>query len=174
MLPDISGLQVCRHLREETDVPVIMLTVRCKEAEIVEGFKQGADDYVVKPWTNRELLARIQALLRRTGRSPTETWQQCCWCGDVMVDLRRKEVSIEDRVIHVTPLEFRLLAYLAKRSGFVVPHGELIAQLWGAECAPDIMRLRWHVHNLRQKIEQRPANPQYLLGKRGIGYYCTS
>jgi DNA-binding response OmpR family regulator len=174
MMPDMDGWQVCSRLREETDVPIIMLTVLGREREIAQGLKLGADEYIVKPWSDRELVARVQAVLRRVGTSATTTWQQTCWCGEVAIDVRRREVTIGGEKIPVTPIEFRLLSYLAKRSGRVVPHGELIAQIWGREFKQDILRLRWHVHNLRQKIERDPAHPQNLLVKCGIGYYCDS
>ena len=171
MMPDMNGWQVCRRLREVSDVPIIMLTVLGREEEIVEGLCLGADDYVVKPWSNQELLARIHALLRRVSTSPTTPGQQNCSWGDLVVDPTRREITIGDRKIYLTPIEFRLLTYLARRSGQVVSYSELIAQIWGIECKQDIDTLRWHIYNLRRKIERESHRPQYIRGKRGLGYY---
>lgn len=169
-MPGIDGWQVCRHLREVTDVPIIILTILDRESEIVKGLSLCADDYVVKPWSNPELLARVHAVLRRAGASPTTTGQQTTLCGDGMIDPIRREVAIGGRKTRLTPTELRVLTYLIRRSGRVVPYSELIAQIWGVECKQDIASLRWHMHNLRQKIERDPKYPHYLLGKRGIGY----
>jgi two-component system KDP operon response regulator KdpE len=170
MMPDMDGWQVCRRLREVTDVPIIMLTAIVKEKEIVEGLYLGADDYVRKPWSNQELMARIRALLRRASVSFSPAWQEVCVSGDMVIDLIRRKVTIGDKRIHLTPLEFRLLAYLARRSGRVVPYFELIAQVWGTDLEQYIDSLRWHIHNLRRKIEEDPEYPQHLLSKRGVGY----
>lgn len=171
MMPGTNGWQVCSYLREFTDVPVIMLTVLGGQGDTVKGLLLGADDYIVKPWSNRELLARIHAVLRRVGTSLTKIWQQTCSYGDLVIDVRGRKVTIGDRKIHLTPTEYRLLTYLARRPGRIVPSSELIAQIWGVECKQDIIRLRWHVHNLRRKIEKDPKDPQCLLGRYGIGYY---
>jgi DNA-binding response OmpR family regulator len=174
MMPDMDGWQVCRRLREITDVPIIMLTVLRRQEETTKGLHLGADDYIVKPWSNPELLARIHALLRRAGTSPATNWQQIYSCGDLVLDPIQRQIAVGDREIHLTPIEFRLLSYLARRSGQVVPYSELIAQIWGTETEQDIVRLRWHIHNLRQKIERDPRHPQYLRAKHGIGYYCAA
>jgi len=152
MMPDMNGWQVCRRLREVSDVPIIILTVLGREEEIVKGLRLGTDDYVVKPWSNQELLARIHAVLRRVSTSPTTPGQQNCSCGDLVVDPTQREITIGGRKIYLTPIEFRLLTYLARRSGQVVSYSELIAQIWGIECKQDIDTLRWHIYNLRRKI----------------------
>jgi len=174
MMPDMDGWQVCGRLREMTDVPIIMLTVLGRQEETTKGLRLGADDYIVKPWSNPELLARIHALLRRAGTSPATSWQQIYSCGDLVIDPIQRQIAIGNREVYLTPIEFRLLSYLARRVGQVVPSSELIAQVWGTETEQDIVRLRWHIHNLRQKIERDPRQPQYLRGKHGIGYYCAA
>ena len=174
MMPDMDGWQVCGRLREMTDVPIIMLTVLGRQEETTKGLRLGADDYIVKPWSNPELLARIHALLRRAGTSPATSWQQIYSCGDLVIDPIQRQIAIGNREVYLTPIEFRLLSYLARRAGQVVTYSELIAQVWGTETEQDIVRLRWHIHNLRQKIERDPRQPQYLRGKHGIGYYCAA
>jgi two-component system KDP operon response regulator KdpE len=170
-MPGMDGWQVCRRLRAVTDVPIIMLTIMDKEKEIAKGLRLGADDYIGKPWSNLELVARIRAVLRRANSSSSPVWEEAHVSGDLAIDLIRRKVTIGDKRIHLTPLEFRLLAYLARRSGQVVPHSELIAQVWGAEFEQCIDSLRWHIHNLRHKIEEDPRHPQHLLSKHKVGYY---
>jgi len=172
-MPVMDGWQVCRRLREITNVPIVMLTVRGREKEIARGLHLGADDYILKPWSNRELLARIKAVLRRASTFSNARWQDSYSCGDLSIDLIHRQVILEDKMIEVTPIEFHLLAYLAGRPGQVVPYGELTAQLWGIECEQHMASLRVHVHNLRQKIEKNPRSPRHLLGKRGTGYYLA-
>ena len=173
MMPGMDGWEACRHLRQIIDVPIIMLTVLGKEKEIVHGLSLGADDFITKPWSNRELLARISAILRRTGVAPVSTWRPKYSLGDLVIDHVERKVTLDDRRIYLTPIEFRLLTYLTRYTGYVLTHSELIAHIWGMECEEDVIRLRWHIHNLRQKIEKNPESPQYLLGKRGVGYYFT-
>jgi len=170
MMPGMDGWQVCRHLREITNAPIIMLTVLHRPEEITRGLQAGADDYVTKPWPNQELLARVQAALRRAYTSPTITEELICSWGALVSDAINREVSIEGLKIRLTPTEFRLLTYLARRSGRLVPYAELLAQVWGGEIEQDIDCLRWHIHNLRQKIEKDPSHPRYLRGKHGVGY----
>ena len=170
MMPGMNGWQVCHHLREITNVPIIMLTVLDKPEEITRGLQAGADDYIIKPWSNQELLARIQAALRRAYVSPTITEELNCSWGALVSDAISREVSIEGKKIRLTPTEFRLLTYLARRSGRLVPYAELLAQVWGSGIEQDIDCLRWHIHNLRQKIEKDPSHPRYLRGKYGTGY----
>jgi DNA-binding response OmpR family regulator len=170
MMPGMNGWQVCRHLLEITNAPIIMLTVLCEPEEITRGLQAGADDYVTKPWSNQELLARVQAALRRAYTSPTITEELNCSWGALVSDPVNREVSIEGKKIRLTPTEFRVLTYLARRSGRLVPYAELLAQVWGGGIEQDIDCLRWHIHNLRQKIEKDPSHPRYLWGKYGIGY----
>ena len=174
MMPGIDGWQVCHLLREVADVPIIMLTVLDKEEQIARGLNLGADDYIVKPWSNRELLTRVHAVLRRVNTSPPTKGQHLCLCGDLEIDPFRREVVIGDTKVHLTPIEFRLLTYLARRVGQAVHYSELLDHVWGNECKQDIVALRVHMHNLRQKLEKDPRNPRYLFTKHGIGYYLTA
>jgi two-component system response regulator VicR len=173
MMPVMDGWQVCHRLRDVTEVPIIMLTVLGKEQDVAKGLHIGADDYISKPWSNRELLARIRAVMRRVDTSSTAVAHQVYVRGGLVIDLIHREVAIEGNEIELTTLEFRLLAYLARRSGQVVPYSELMTQVWGTEFNQNIVSLRVHVHNLRQKIEKDPKNPRYILAKRGIGYYLA-
>lgn len=173
MMPVMDGWQVCHCLRDVTEVPIIMLTVLGKEQDVTKGLHLGADDYISKPWSNRELLARIRAVMRRVDTSSTAVAHKVYSRGDLVIDLIHREVAIEGNKIELTALEFRLLTYLTRRSGQVVPYSELMAQVWGTEFSQNIVSLRVHVHNLRQKIEKDPKNPRYILAKRGVGYYIA-
>jgi len=170
MLPDMDGRQVCRRLRETTDVPIMMLTVLRREDQIVQGLYLGADDYLAKPWSSRELLARIRALLRRANTTPPRKSPDLPPCEALIVDPMQRIVAFQDKKITLTSIELRLLIYLARRLGQVVPYAELIDQVWGNKFEGDLDTLRVHVHNLRQKLEKDPQNPQYLLTKKSLGY----
>ncbi len=174
MMPAMDGWQVCHRLREATEIPIIMLTVLGKEQDVAKGLHLGADDYILKPWSNRELLARVRAVLRRTDTSSTALRHNIYVQGDLVIDPIQREVTIGGNKINLTAIEFRLLTYLARRSGQVVPYSELMTQVWGTEFSQNIISLRVHVHNLRRKIEKDPQNPRYILAKRGIGYYLTA
>ena len=170
MMPGMNGWQVCRHMRKVTNAPIIMLTVLDEQKSVIDGLQLGADDYIVKPWSNRELLARIRAVLRRVDTSPAAFWSSAALQGDLSIDPIHRDVIIDGTRLGLTPIEFRLLTYLARRPGRVVPYSELLAQIWGTEFEQDIRSLRWHMHNLRRKIEKDPQRPRYLLVKYGIGY----
>ncbi|MFZ5917768.1 MAG: response regulator transcription factor [Chloroflexota bacterium] len=168
MMPGLDGWDVCRQLRQTLDVPIIMITVLNKEAEIVKGLNLGADDYITKPWSNLELLSRIRAVLRRVKTSTCigdtysdESLSICPATGQVLRD---------GQSIQLTHIERRLLFYLARRPGQIVSHSELLSQVWGSELKQDINCLRWHIHNLRQKLEDDPHNPQYIVAQHGMGY----
>ena len=173
MMPEVNGWQICSRLREVTDLPIIMITALGQQKDIIKGLNLGADDYIGKPWSNRELLARVNAVLRRVETSPTTSWQPESLCKDMVINHIERKVRRGDEEIYLTPIEFRLLAYLVRRPGHVISFSELIAHIWGREIKEDINRLRWHIHNLRQKIEKDSENPQYLFGKHGMGYYCA-
>jgi DNA-binding response OmpR family regulator len=169
-MPGMDGWEVCRRIREVSDVPIIMLTVFHREIDIVKGLKLGADDFVAKPWSNRELLVRIQAILRRANMSRANGWEKTCSGGELLIDIAGRRVFKNDRPIELTPIEFRLLTYLARRPGRIVPSSELIEQVWGIGFERDFGSLRWHIHNLRNKIETDPEAPRYILTKHGMGY----
>jgi len=166
MLPGLDGLAVCRALRVESSVPIVMLTARGDTVDIVEGLQAGADDYVVKPFKPRELVARIEARLRRLERSANEVLS----IGDVLVDLGAHSVSRDGSAIPVTPLEFDLLAALASRPGYAFSREQLLADVWGYRHAGDTRLVNVHVQRLRGKVERDPESPEVIITVRGVGY----
>jgi DNA-binding response OmpR family regulator len=166
-MPQPDGFAVCRAIRRQDDVPIILLTVREEEDDIVRGLELGADDYVLKPFSPRQLVARIQAVLRRTGRGEQTAVRQA---GPLSLDLNRRELRIEDgQPISLTLLENRLLDYLMLNAGHILPAEEIITHVWGAE-GGDRDALRQLVRRLRSKLEPDPANPIYIETVSGLGY----
>jgi two-component system KDP operon response regulator KdpE len=171
-LPGISGLEACRVIRRETlvpDVPIIMLTVRNAEKDIVEALDAGADDYVVKPFGTPELLARIRAALRRAPL-PQDSVPQRISLKDVEVDFVARQVIVRGRHMRLTPKEFDLLRYLATHPNKVIAHRELLQAVWGPDYGDEVEYLRVFVNQLRKKIEPQPAKPRYLLTEPWVGY----
>jgi len=168
MLGDISGVEVCRRLRQRSDVPVIMLTARDEEADVVLGLEAGADDYVTKPFSMRELASRTRAILRRRelDRVGTQTLRTA---GDVELDLVKHEVRVAGRPVALTPTEFRMLALLAAEDR-PFRRRELLEHAWQTTFVPDERSCDVHVANVRRKIEDEPQSPRRLLTVRGIGY----
>jgi DNA-binding response OmpR family regulator len=166
-LPVLSGFEVCRRIRAEAATPIMMLTVRNSEEDQVRGLDGGADDYLTKPFSPRTLLARVRALLRRAEidrPSPLAS-------GDLALDVERQAVSVRGGApIRLTSLEFRLLQYLLANAGHTIPADRLTSHVWGYRGLGDRQLLKQLVHRLRQKIEQNPAEPQYVLTVPGIGY----
>jgi DNA-binding response OmpR family regulator len=169
MLPDMSGLEVCRIVRRESATPILMLTARAEEMDKVVGLELGADDYVTKPFSMRELIARVQALLRRSEASPG-TEASTLSVDSVMVDLRRRTVTKDGEEIVLKPKEFELLVYLLRNRGRAVTREELLHQIWGYEYDGDNRTIDVHVSWLRHKIEPVPAKPAHLITVRGLGY----
>lgn len=166
-MPDPDGFAVCRRIRAQSDTPIIMLTVRGDEDDVVRGLESGADDYIAKPFSPRQLVARVQAILRRVGMTPTPATRQV---GDLTLDPNRREVRInEGEPISLTRLESQLLDYLMLNAGHVLTHSAIIDHVWGAEGADRDM-LRQLVHRLRGKIEPDPSAPIYLETIPGLGY----
>ncbi|MBX5445830.1 response regulator transcription factor, partial [Sphaerobacter sp.] len=162
LLPgDIDGFDVCRRVREFSDVPIIMLTARTQETDKLRGFELGADDYVTKPFSAKELLARVQAVLRRS-RGFTAGPARLT-VGDLVIDLAAHRVTRDGEDIHLTPTEFRLLVALARRPGRVIPHDQLLTEVWGAEYRDEVEYLRTYMRYLRQKLERNPTRPTHLL-----------
>jgi two-component system, OmpR family, response regulator RegX3 len=171
MLPGLPGTEVCRRLRERSDVPVIMLTARDSEVDKVVGLELGADDYVTKPYSARELIARIRAVLRRGGDADdTGIGDGVLEAGPVRMDVERHVVSVNGELITLPLKEFDLLEYLMRNSGRVLTRGQLIDRVWGADYVGDTKTLDVHVKRLRSKIESDPANPIHLVTVRGLGY----
>ena len=169
MLPGLSGLEVCRQLRQKSDVPVIMLTAKDAEVDKVVGLEIGADDYVTKPFSARELLARIRAVLRRRGEVE-EPVTAVLEAGPVRMDVDRHVVTVNGAPTTMPLKEFELLEFLLRNSGRVLTRGQLIDRIWGSDYVGDTKTLDVHVKRLRSKIEADPANPVHLVTVRGLGY----
>ena len=172
MLPRLNGLDVCRKLRaDRNDVPIIMLTARGQETDRVLGLKLGADDYITKPFSFLELVARIEAVLRRSsasGQAPTDV--QDHQFGDVRIDFRHHEATKNGRPIVLSPREFMLMAYLVAHRGAVITREQLLDAVWGYDNMPFTRTVDTHVAKLRKKIEDDPANPRYLITLHRLGY----
>jgi two-component system response regulator RegX3 len=173
MLPGLSGTEVCRELRNRSHVPIIMVTARDSEVDKVVGLELGADDYVTKPFSSRELVARIRAVLRR-GAEPEELMLNVVEAGPVRMDVERHVVTVDGRSVQLPLKEFDLLELLLRNSGRVLTRGQLIDRVWGADYVGDTKTLDVHVKRLRAKIEPDPASPKYLVTVRGLGYKFES
>ncbi len=169
MLPGISGIEVCRQLRAQSSVPIIMLTAKDDEIDKVVGLELGADDYVTKPYSSRELLARIKAVLRR-GIEPDESVLAILEVGPVRMDIERHLVTVQGQKINLPLKEFELLEVLLRNSGRVLTRIQLIDRVWGSDYVGDTKTLDVHVKRLRSKIEADPAQPILLTTVRGLGY----
>lgn len=170
MLPDIDGLEVCRRIRSVSDVPIIMITAKDDIQDAVEGLNAGADDYITKPFAVEELLARLNAVMRRVKSNITQTPADKIKIGSLLIELSQRQVVINGKPIHLTPTEFKLLTYLANNCDKVVPHEELLVAIWGNEYSECTHYLRVSIGRLRQKIEADPGNPEYLVTCSGVGY----
>lgn len=170
MLPKISGFEVCRILRKEMIVPILMLTAKAEETDKVVGLEIGADDYMTKPFSLRELLARVRAMLRRAKMVEKQPEEALLKVGDIEIDLARHRVSKGTAMLELTPKEFDLLAFLARNRGFVFSRDRLLEKVWGYDFAGDTRTVDVHIRWLRQKIETDPNNPKHLITVRGIGY----
>jgi two-component system response regulator RegX3 len=169
MLPGLSGTEVCRTLRQTSAVPVIMLTARDSEVDKVVGLELGADDYVTKPFSHRELLARIRAVLRRRSE-PEETAPAALEAGPVRMDVDRHRVTVDGEAVQLPLKEFELLEILLRNAGRVLTRQQLIDRVWGADYVGDTKTLDVHVKRLRAKVEPEPGSPKHLLTVRGLGY----
>jgi len=168
MLPDLDGFEVLRLIRENHDVPVIMLTAKTEEDDRVRGLELGADDYVTKPFSPRELVSRVRAVLRRTeGREAQGVIEVD---ERLKIDFDRREVWVEGKLVKLRPTEYRLLYHLVQNAGWVVTHDQILAKVWGYEYRDEPHYVRLYVNYLREKLEKDPANPKYILTERGVGY----
>jgi len=170
MMPQLDGFETLRMLREFSGIPVIMLTAKGEEEDKVRGLELGADDYVTKPFGARELVSRVKAVLRRVSSigEPGEAVIQID--KRLSVDFNRREVIVAGRRIKLRPTEYRLLYHLIENAGWTVPHEQLLAKVWGYEYRDETHYVRLYINYLREKIEEDPANPKYILTERGIGY----
>jgi two-component system KDP operon response regulator KdpE len=170
MMPEMNGFETLQRIREVSNVPVIMLTVKNEEEDKVRGLELGADDYVTKPFSPRELSSRIKALLRRA-EMPAPMEKAVIRIDDrLSIDFQGHEVWVGGKKVKLRPTEYRLLYHLVNNAGWVVSHETLLSKVWGAEYRDEIQYLRLYINYLRQKIEVDPADPRYILTERGIGY----
>ena len=165
----LDGFEACRRIHEFSDVPVIMLTAKAKEEDKLRGFDAGADDYLTKPFSAKELVARVRAVLRRS-RHPDETTTASLTCGDLVINFARRNVKLAGKEVPLTRTEYSLLRQLALNPNRVMLHGDLLKAVWGQEYRDDIDYLRAYIRYLRLKLEVDPSNPKYIITSPGIGY----
>ena len=170
MMPKLDGFETLEMLREVSNVPVIMLTVRADEEDKVRGLELGADDYVTKPFGAREFVSRVKAVLRRTQGAVTPEEAILQIDDRLGVDFNSHEVIVKEQRIKLRPTEFRLLYHLIENAGWVMPHETLLAKVWGHEYRDEVQYLRLYITYLRKKIEPDPSHPRYILTERGVGY----
>lgn len=174
MMPKMDGYEVCRKIREKSNVPIIMLTARADEVDKVVGLEMGADDYVTKPFGNRELIARVKANLRRSDIAPVTNNEKDGnnqVYGDFNIDFDRYEVTKRGEVINLTLREFELLTFLATQTPTIFTRENLLEKVWGYEYFGDVRAVDVTIRRLREKIEDDPSKPKYIVTKRGVGYY---
>jgi two-component system KDP operon response regulator KdpE len=170
MMPDIDGFEVLKIIREISTVPVIMLTAKGEEEDRVRGLELGADDYITKPFSPRELISRVKAVLRRTETTAGTTHGLIEVDDRLKIDFDRREVWVDGELVQLRPTEYRLLYHLVQNAGWVIPHDQLLAKVWGYEYRDEPHYVRLYINYLRKKLEKDPANPQYILTERGVGY----
>jgi two-component system KDP operon response regulator KdpE len=166
----MDGYEVARRVREFSEVPIIMLTARSGESELLRGFEAGIDDYLSKPFNSRELVARVRAVLKRSQRGQAGAEESEFDCGELHVDLARRRVTLHGQEVRLTPTEYNLLRELAVHRNQVVLHTQLLTAVWGPEYLNDLEYLRAYIRYLRQKLEDDPANPQRIVTSPGVGY----
>ncbi|KXK13927.1 MAG: two component transcriptional regulator [Chloroflexi bacterium OLB15] len=169
MMPEMDGWEICKRLREMSDVPIIFLTARGDTRDVVKGLEIGADDYISKPFDNDELVARIKAHLRRAPK-PNMAEELAFNSGEFRINFMNREVRVRNELKHLTPKEFNLLGVLVRNAGRVVPRQELVTEAWGEEYGDAIDSLKLYIHYLRQKVERDAEHPDYILTSRGVGY----
>jgi two-component system KDP operon response regulator KdpE len=170
MMPDMDGFEALRIIREISNVPVIMLTAKGEEDDRVRGLELGADDYVTKPFSPRELVSRVRAVLRRTETAGASTHGLIEVDDRLKLDFDRHEVWVEGKLVNLRPTEYRLLYHLVQNAGWVLSHDQLLANVWGYEYRDEPHYVRLYINYLRKKLEKDPANPKYILTERGVGY----
>ena len=170
MLPKLNGFEVCRILRKEATVPILMLTAKADETDKIVGLEIGADDYMTKPFSMRELMARVRAMLRRSKMGEPPTGPELIKIGDIEVDIARHRASLAGTKLELSPKEFDLLAFLVRNKGLVFSREQLLEKVWGYDFAGDTRTVDVHIRWLRQKIETDAGHPKYLVTIRGTGY----
>ena len=170
MMPDIDGFEVLRLIREAHSIPVIMLTAKGEEDDRVHGLELGADDYITKPFSPRELVSRVRAVLRRTEASGLASKDIIQVDDRLKLDFGKREIWVENKLVQLRPTEYRLLYHLVQNAGWVMTYDQLLTKVWGYEYRDEPHYVRLYVNYLRQKLEFDPANPKYILTERGVGY----
>lgn len=170
MMPDMDGFEVLKIIRETSSVPVIMLTARGDEDDRVRGLELGADDYVTKPFSPRELVSRVKAVLRRFEPAASNLHGPINVDEHLRLDFDRHEIWLDGRLVQLRPTEYRLLYHLVQNAGWVLTHDQLLTKVWGYEYQDEPHYVRLYINYLRQKLEKDPANPKYILTERGVGY----
>jgi len=170
MMPDINGFEVLKKIREVNNVPVIMLTAKGEEDDRIQGLELGADDYITKPFSPRELVSRIRAVLRRTKTFQEDQVDLIKVDDRLTIDFSRREVWVDGEKVDLRPTEYRLLYHLVQNAGWVNTHEQLLSKVWGFEYQDEPHYVRLYVNYLRKKLEEDPSNPKYILTERGVGY----
>lgn len=170
MMPDMDGFETLELIREISTVPVIMLTAKGEEEDRVRGLELGADDYIAKPFSPREMVSRVKAVLRRTELPSAPPHEPIEVDDRLTIDFDRREVFVNGEQVALRPTEFKLLYHLVQNAGWVVPHDQLLAKVWGYEYRDETHYLRLYINYLRSKLEEDPSNPRYILTERGVGY----
>jgi two-component system KDP operon response regulator KdpE len=170
MMPDLDGFEVLQLIRESYQLPVIMLTAKGEEDDKVRGLELGADDYVTKPFSPRELVSRVRAVLRRNDQGATSEDGVIDVDPHLKIDFGRREVWLDGNLVKLRPTEYRLLYHLVQNAGWVLTYDQILSKVWGYEYRDEPHYVRLYVNYLRQKLEEDPANPQYILTERGVGY----
>ena len=171
MMPRMDGWETCRRIREVSEAPIIMLTARGEEEDIIQGLEYGADDYLTKPFSIKVLLAHARAVLRRAALPPLGEQEATTYADDYLtMDLKERRVTVDGELIKLTPTEYRLLAYLVQNAGRSLTSRQILENVWGWEYQDDVDYVRVYVWHLRQKLEEDPKNPQYIQTETGVGY----
>jgi DNA-binding response OmpR family regulator len=170
-IPKMDGWEVCRRIRDMSDIPVLMVTVNGQKTDRLRGFNVGADDYVTKPVDFQELIARVQAVLRRVGSTLQENETSTFSNGEIEIEWRSHQVYIRGKRVKLSPTEFKILSCLVKNRGWIVTHEQLLEKAWGPHYIGDKSFVKLYIRYLRQKIEDNPHNPRFILTERGVGYY---
>jgi two-component system KDP operon response regulator KdpE len=171
---EMDGYEVARRVREFSDVPIIMLTAKVRESDLLRGFEVGADDYLTKPFSSKELLARVSAVLKRAHNAEGKPGEAEIVCGDLNIDVAKRRVKVGDKEVRLTRTEYNLLLEMARNPNKVMLHEQLLTKVWGSEYRDDVDYLRAYIRYLRQKLESDPANPKIILTSRGVGYLLSS
>ena len=170
MMPDIDGFEVLRKIRLASNVPVIMLTAKGEEDDRIRGLELGADDYITKPFSPREMVSRVKAVLRRTEEFNVDTSKEIEVDDWLKMDFNRRKIWVGGELVKLRPTEYRLLYHLVQNAGWVVTHDQLLTKVWGYEYRDEPHYVRLYINYLRKKIEKDPSNPEYILTERGVGY----